>query len=91
MFWRMNAGLNASSTLEATLDRALGGSSSDANSTSPFSVSGDTIVGGGMHNVLDQLLEEQDLLSELKAGNARSVSVPSLIQTLGIRSSNIIS
>jgi hypothetical protein len=27
-----------------------------------------------MHNVLDQLLDETDLLSELKAGNARFVT-----------------
>jgi hypothetical protein len=65
MFWRMNGGLNGSSTLEATLDRALG---STSNGT-PLTGHGP----GGFHNVVDELLDEQDLLSELKAGNQRSV------------------
>ena len=79
MFWRMNPGLNASSTLEATLDRALGANGGDQSSSNQYSGSrssgGGGSNGGGMHNVLDQLLDETDLLSELKAGNARSVTI----------------
>jgi hypothetical protein len=79
MFWRMNPGLNASSTLEATLDRALGGNGGDSSSNSQYSSNrgsggAGSSGGGGMHNVLDQLLDETDLLSELKAGNARFVT-----------------
>lgn len=79
MFWRMNPGLNASSTLEATLDRALGGNGGDSSSNSQYSGNrgsggAGSSGGGGMHNVLDQLLDETDLLSELKAGNARFVT-----------------
>lgn len=68
MFWRLNGSLNSSSTLEATLDRALNGNHGDNNS------GGGGIGGGGgdaEKNVVDELLEEQDLLSELKAQNQR--------------------
>lgn len=73
MFWRMNAGLSASSSLEATLDRALGGGDACSAHSGGSPTSANTVAGAG--SIVDQLLDEPDLLSELKAGNARCVWV----------------
>ncbi len=85
MFW--NLGLSSSNTLEALLNRLNPSANSPNTSSSASPTSHDDVMsdsqkngdtgagnnGGGQGVTVEELLDEPDLLSELKGQNARYV------------------